>query len=267
MTTTLIISTYNRPDALRLVLDSVLHQSVLPNEIIIGDDGSDEKTQKLIEEYQNKFTIPLIHVWQEDKGFRVASIRNMAIKKASYDYMITIDGDIIMHNEFIASHLHFAKKGVFLQGHRVMLNKKMTNFALANNKINFSFFEENITNRKNTIHNYFLANIFSHTSTKIVGLKGCVFSFWKDDAYKVNGLDERFIGWGKEDSEFALRLMNIGIKRKDLRFCAVSYHLDHGNSNKFLESQNYKRNVRILNKTKEEKLTYCKDGLNKTSYK
>ena len=86
----LIIATYNWPEALNLVLLSIQKQTILPNEIIIADDGSSSKTQMLIADFQKIFSIPLIHVWHEDKGFRLAKIRNKAIKIANFSYIIQI---------------------------------------------------------------------------------------------------------------------------------------------------------------------------------
>lgn len=263
MKVTLIISTYNRPDALKLVFDSIINQSILPAEILVADDGSGDETRKLIEKYKNIFNFPVHHIWQEDSGFRVARIRNLAIKEASTDYIISIDGDIVLHKEYIKSHLHFVKKGFFLQGHRVLLNDKMTKKAISNNICEFSFWDFNIINRKNTIHNLKLANIFSIASKRQSGLKGGIISFWKSDAFRVNGFNEDFIGWGKEDSEFAIRLLHSGVKRRDLRFCAVAYHLDHANSNKKLNSLNYKRNLKMMNDTIKNKTQICKNGIKK----
>jgi len=263
MNVTLIITTYKRPNALKLVLNSALKQSVMPDEIIIGDDGSGKDTAELINNYKSKFEIPLKHIWQEDKGFRVGKIRNKAIKEASFEYIIHIDGDIVMHSEFIKSHLKFAKRGLFLQGHRVMLNEKLTDKAISKNILTFSFFDINLRNRKNTIHNFALAKLFSRSSKKIKGLKGAVFSFWKDDAMAINGFDETYIGWGKEDSDFSIRLINKGLKRKDLRFCSVAFHLDHACSNKDLKSDNYKRNLTLLKKTISHKTIRCENGIEK----
>jgi len=263
MTISLIISTYNRPDALKVVLDSVMEQTVLPYEVIVGDDGSNNKTKELIEQYRKSFPVPLIHVWQEDRGFRLARIRNLAIKRAKGDYIISIDGDIVLHKEYINSHKTYSKKGYFLQGHRVLLNDTMTNRIIESGKRDISFWDFNLKNRKNTIHNFKLSKLFSTSSVKIKGIKGGIFSFWKSDALKVNGLNEEFVGWGKEDSEFAVRLVNSGIKRFDLRFCAVCYHLDHGKSNKFYNRNEYEKNLQLLNKSKLEKAVFCENGIDK----
>ena len=101
ITSSLILATYNWKEALELVLMSVMRQSVKPFEVIIADDGSREDTKALIDEYRKKFDIPLIHVWHEDKGFRLSEIRNKAIKQARGNYIIQIDGDTILHKDFV----------------------------------------------------------------------------------------------------------------------------------------------------------------------
>ena len=123
MRVSVIITTYNRPDALLLVLQSIESQTKLPEEVIIADDGSDDNTEKLITNYQESSSLNIIHSWQEDKGFRVSKSRNKAIAKSSYDYIILIDGDMILHTEFIRDHINNAEPGFFIQGSRVLLSK------------------------------------------------------------------------------------------------------------------------------------------------
>ncbi|MFM7720217.1 MAG: glycosyltransferase, partial [Sediminibacterium sp.] len=93
----LIIATYNWPQALQQTLRSVAHQTILPNEVLIADDGSDERTANLIQQFKEAHpTINIIHVWHEDNGFRLAAIRNKSISMAQSEYIIQIDGDIIL---------------------------------------------------------------------------------------------------------------------------------------------------------------------------
>ncbi|MDE6305135.1 MAG: glycosyltransferase, partial [Muribaculaceae bacterium] len=101
MKVSLIISTYNRPDALSVTLESVRNQSRLPDEVIIGDDGSGADTARVINRFKDGFPVPIIHVWQEDKGFRLAMIRNRSVAAASGDYIIQTDGDVLLHPHFI----------------------------------------------------------------------------------------------------------------------------------------------------------------------
>lgn len=95
------------------MLDSVKNLALLPSEVLIADDGSTEDTKELIESYAKDFPCPLRHIWQMDKGFRLSEIRNRAINAANGEYIIIIDGDMILDSHFIKEHLHFAKKVYF----------------------------------------------------------------------------------------------------------------------------------------------------------
>ncbi|MDV2453612.1 glycosyltransferase [Xanthomonas hortorum] len=112
----LIVLTYNWPQALRLVLESVKRQSRLPDEVIVVDDGSGAETAALMNALVADFPVPLRHVWQEDLGFRAARCRNLGIAATSAQYVILIDGDMLLHRDFIADHLALARPGRFLQG-------------------------------------------------------------------------------------------------------------------------------------------------------
>lgn len=265
MKTSLIVSTYNRPDALRLTLKSIARQRMLPNEVIIADDGSTNETKLLFNEVKANFPIPIQHVWQEDKGFRLAAIRNKAIEKTSSEYLIFTDGDIILHKDFIQSHVSFAQPKHFCQGHRVLLNATATKKAIANEQLNFGIFDNGITNRLYAFHNLSLSKIMSKTVLHERKIKGCNFSCYKEDAIKINGFNESFIGWGKEDAEFIARLINSGVKGIDIKFAAVVYHLDHGENFKKKTEDALPNNLSFVEKAKKEKLTWCDNGILKKS--
>ena len=112
----LIVSTYNRPDALRVCLDSVKHQTILPYEVIIGDDGSRSETADTIKEISRNFPVPIKHVWHEDNGFRLAMMRNKSVAASSGDYIIEVDGDVFLHPKFIEDHLREAAPGIYVKG-------------------------------------------------------------------------------------------------------------------------------------------------------
>ena len=118
----LIIATYNWPEALNLCLLSIRKQRVLPNEIIIADDGSTEETRQLIDKIKQDYPVPITHLWQEDKGFRKTIILNKCFAKVQYEYIIQIDGDVFLHPDFISDHLKAARPNYLLQGSRVMLS-------------------------------------------------------------------------------------------------------------------------------------------------
>ena len=134
----ILIATYNWPQALQQTLMSVANQTIQPNEVLIADDGSDERTSKLIQAFKlHHPNLNIIHVWHEDNGFRLAAIRNKSIRMAQSDYIIQIDGDIILDQHFIADHLSLKEKGFFVTGSRLLLGKKITDELLDSEKINF----------------------------------------------------------------------------------------------------------------------------------
>ena len=261
MKTTLIISTYNWPEALKLVFESVLRQSILVDEIIIADDGSPETTRFLIDDYRDLFDIPIKHIWQDDLGFRKTIILNKAFYASSGDYIIQIDGDILLHSNFIKDHLDNAEKSRFIHGGRVLLNENLTSKSLKSSIIDFHFFNRGLKNRINAIYSPFLARFFSYKSASLNKTRGCNFSCWKSDFIKVNGYDENMVGWGLEDTELSCRLINNNVFKKRLKFVALSYHLYH----EINKQQNYGVNYSILSDTINKKNKFCKNGISNHS--
>lgn len=226
-TVSLIVSTYNWDAALYLCLKSILAQKKLPNEIIIADDGSDFKTKNLIHSFQETFPIPLIHVWHENNGFQLAKIRNRAIKKARFEYIIQIDGDLILNTYFISDHLKFAKKNHFTRGSRVRLGEKTSKKLLESKTINFTLLNKDIDNKLNGIRNYFLAKLLAKPNLNPHKMLGCNMGYWKEDVLKVNGYENLLVGWGHEDEEFAARLVNNNIFKIKLKHYSIVNHIYH----------------------------------------
>ena len=258
MQISLIITTYNRPDALLLVLKSVERQSLVPNEVIIADDGSNKNTQELIDNFITHSSINIIHSFQKDKGFRAAKSRNKAISKSTGDYIVLIDGDMILHPSFIYDHKKYAQENCFVQGGRVLLSQEKTEEVLATNMISYNFLSKGLKNRKNAIHSNFLSKLFSTKKNFLRGIKTCNVSFYRKDCISVNGFNNNFEGWGREDTEFFARLMNAGIKRKTLKFNAIQYHLWH----REVSRQSLSQNDLLLKKTFDENLKSCEMGIN-----
>jgi glycosyltransferase involved in cell wall biosynthesis len=232
ITTSLVIATYNWPAALELCLLSVLRQSELPNEVIIADDGSTEETKKLIQKYQEIFPVPLKHLWQPDEGFQLSKVRNKAIAAASNEYILQVDGDVILHKFFIKDHLHFARKDSLLQGSRVMLGPVISKRMLGQKQTDLSLWSNDIKRKENGVRAYFLTNIFLYrfnlpSKKPAYMARGANMSFWKKDFIAVNGYDENFVGWGHEDSDFTLRMMSSGKKKLYFKFAGIIYHLYH----------------------------------------
>ncbi len=232
-----IISVYNRIDYLKMVLAGFERQSFKNFEIIVADDGSDKNVVEEIRSFSGKFFFPVIHLWQEDKGFRKNRILNKAIVSASSEYLIFIDGDSIPHCEFVREHLNYKREYTCNTGRRVNLSEKITK-QLTPEKVREGYLEKNFmligdgifgksydVEKGFYFRNNFLRKFFNK---KKRGLLGCNFSIHKDDMLKINGFDERYetpsIG---EDSDVQYRLELSGIKIKSINNIAVQYHLYH----------------------------------------
>ena len=258
MQISLIITTYNRPDALLLVLKSIERQSMIPYEVIIADDGSDENTKKLITRFISKSNLNIIHSFQNDKGFRAAMSRNRAISKANGEYIVLIDGDMALHHNFILDHQRNAHVGYFVQGTRVLLSPNKTKKVIENYDTSLHFFSSGLKNRKNSFHSNIFSELFSTKKNYLSGLKTCNAAFYKKDCISINGFNHEFEGWGREDSEFFARLMNKGITRKTLRFNSIQYHLWHNEASR----ESLIKNDELLQKTINNNLDWCENGIN-----
>ncbi|MBT3176585.1 MAG: glycosyltransferase family 2 protein [Desulfobacula sp.] len=260
MKISLIITTYNRPGALKRVLDGLISQTILPEEIIIADDGSDNNTKTMLQPFLDQTQINIKHVWHEDIGFRAARIRNMAIAESNGDYIILLDGDCIPEKHFIQDHKDLAQKGFFFQGKRVIVNQsfaKIFNHKDCNSKtiLMIQSLKKEISNS----HHIFRIPFFpSYTIKKLSGVRSCNMGLFRDDITAVNGFNHDFEGWGREDSELVVRLFKYGLKRKENPFKAICFHLwHHDNKRNCLE-----KNDRILKKVMESESFFCKSGLN-----
>ena len=259
MRVSLIITTYNRPEVLLLVLKSIERQTTFPEEIITADDGSNNNTKELIDNFKITTNLRIFHSWQKDDGFRVAKSRNKAIAQSNTEYIILIDGDMILHPEFVQDHINNAEIGYFIQGARVLLSEDVTEDAIQKMSSNFSFLSYGIKNRKNLIHSDFLSKIFLKKKKYLNGIKACNMAFFKEDCVNINGFNNDFEGWGREDSEFAARLLNSGIIRKNVHFNAIQFHLWHiENPRKYLI-----KNDLLLKFTINNNLKWCNNGLDK----
>lgn len=236
ITVSLLISTYNWREALALVLRSVAQQSRLPDEVIVADDGSKDDTAVLLREVARNFPVPLRHVWQPDEGFRKARVLNCGIVAMHSDYVIQVDGDMVLHRHFVADHLWLARPGRFLQGTRIRTTKAETARLLAGGEPYFGWFVNayfrddadpstyHYGRRHHVLRLPWLARLKSRASGHPMG---CNVSFWRTDLLRVNGYDERMHGYGSEDLELDVRLQNAGLRRSQIKFAALALHLEH----------------------------------------
>jgi glycosyltransferase involved in cell wall biosynthesis len=252
----LLITTYNWEAALDRVLASVHVQRVMPDEVIVADDGSGPATREIIQRWARRLAVPLRHVWQEDRGFRLAASRNRALAVARGDYIVMIDGDMILHRDFVDSHARFARPGSYVRGSRVLVRAAVTRRILAGETVRLHPFSRGIANRVNAIHWPALASLYRGVQGPIG--RGCNMAYWLADARRVNGFNEDIESWGYEDIEFAARLQNTAITRRDLKFGGVAYHLHHK-----AKQEDPHANREFLERVAREHLTWCSNGLKK----
>ena len=237
-------------------MESILLQTTLPYEVLIADDGSRSETKHLIERYKSNFKVPIKHIWHPDKGFRKTLIMNKAIHSAAGNYIIQIDGDIVLHPEFISDHIKYASRGYFIKGSRGMLSEKLTNELIETKKASINFLKKGVGSRINSTRFPVLSPLFYGDPAKTRDLKGCNFAFWKDDFEAVNGYNNDLHGWGHEDIELAARLVNLGIKRKQLKMVAVCFHLYHVLNSRDWENDNFKTYIEVTH----SKTQRCTNG-------
>lgn len=257
-TCTLVTPTYNWPQALELLLLSITKQTHLPDEVIIADDGSGEETRELIDRMSKNFPVPLVHVWHEDIKNRKPAIMNKAIAKAKGDYIVEIDGDIIMNRHFIEDHLTLAETGCYLFGSRVTIKKEKLAALFSNKLLHFGLFSSGISKRSRTLRIPLLMKQAKKVEERSRKLRGCNMSFWKKDFVAVNGFNESLTGWGQDDSELIERLHNLGVKGKRLKYGGIAYHIYHKEQTKDHVAHNFE----IENNTRAKKLTFIEKGIN-----
>jgi len=253
MKISIILTTYNWPEALNLALASLAVQTYSNFEIIIADDGSTEETAKVIKQWRLKLKQPLKHVWQEDDGFQAAKIRNKAILASSGDYLVFLDGDCFVRENFMLKHLQLVEKRYFVVGQRVLCSQNFSAHLLdeTSNIKNSLFYWikcrwQSKINRFVTLLSLPLGHLRKFAPKKWKGAKTCNLGVWKNDLLHINGFDESFQGWGYEDSDMVIRLIRSGVRRKTARFAAPVFHLWHKFFDRTQEVQNKKRLQKVL---------------------
>lgn len=236
MTPAVIVTTYNRPDALAAVLEGYCAQQDLGFELIVADDGSTADTRAVIERFATRAPFPLRQVWQEDRGFRAAAARNRALAATSADYIIFTDGDCVPARDFVHRHRRLAEPGCFLAGNRVLLGEGLTAQALqAQLPLHaWTLMQWSAARLRGDINRLLPllrlpdSAFRRRAPQRWQGVKTCNFSAWRADLLRVNGFDEAYAGrWGLEDSDLAIRLIHAGVRHKNARFGATVFHLWH----------------------------------------
>lgn len=255
----LIVTTHERPDALAAVLASIMRQEQPPDEVIVADDGSGDATRAVIERFASAATVPVHHVCQEHLGFRLSRLRNLAAASASGDYLVFIDGDMLLHPMFVSDHRHHARPGAFTQGVRIPLDEHGTGRVLARPHAPPELSAADFGGRRRlyALHSPALARLMRRLGNPLIAIKSCNMGLWRRDLEAVNGFNEDMTGWGYEDKELSVRLRNGGITRQTLIFGGIAYHLHHPPAAR----EHRARNERIYAAARSQRLVRCASGL------
>lgn len=264
-----IISTYNSPEWLAKVLYGYNAQTFRNFEVIIADDGSDERTKKCIEELQKEVFFPITHVWHEDNGFQKTIILNKAILATTTDYILMTDGDCVPREDFVEHHVKHREEGYFLSGGYFKLPMHLSQQITKDDIYSGRCFDINWL-RRNGIKISFKNNkliasglrswLLNFTTPTTPSWNGHNASGWKTDFLEVNGFDER-MQYGGEDREFGERLVNNGLKSKQIRYSTVCIHLDHARG--YVKPEMIQKNLQIRKETKEQKKKWTEFGIKK----
>lgn len=257
MRISVVVITYNWPEALRAVLRGLADQSELPYEVIVTDDGSGDATREVLQQAARDYPTRLVHVWQPDEGARMSRARNRGIAAARGDYIVLLDGDMVPERHFIADHRACAARGSFVQGSRMLPDEAATRRMIERDRFRAHFFSSGMQRRRHTLRLPWLARAWAWPKLSRRGIKSCNMGFWRADLVAINGFNEAMTGWGREDAELAVRAFNHGLRRRDLRFAGLATHLWHA-------SRKYRGrsiNDDILDASVANALTRCEQGI------
>lgn len=248
-----IVATYNREDALDAVLRSLSRQVDRDFEVVVADDGSGPATRTLVEQWAPRLGVPLLHVWHADAGFRLAEIRNRAILRSGGEICVFIDGDCVARPDFVAVHRRLAEQNWFVAGNRVLLGRALTERVLRDRLDPESWpftawiaaWWRGDVNRLLPLVSLPLGPLRKLGARQWVRAKGTNLAIRREDLIRVNGFDAAYRGWGREDSDIAVRLIRAGVRRKDGRFASGVLHLWHpeNDRSKMLENDRRLRDV------------------------
>jgi len=245
-----IVTTYNRADALSAVLEGYLAQTDRDFEVLVADDGSTAETAQIVHQFQARAAFPIHHIWQEDKGFRAAMARNRALAATSADYVIFTDGDCVPPVDFVARHRLLSEPGWLLSGNRLLLAQEFTAQVLRE-KLPIHLwraadwlrarFQGKIGRVLPLLRLPDVKWLRKLAPRRWEGAKTCNLSAFRSDLLKVNGLDESYTGWGLEDSDLVIRLIRAGVLSKSARFSAPVLHLWHKENDRSKLEENNRR--------------------------
>jgi glycosyltransferase involved in cell wall biosynthesis len=256
MLVSVVTTTYNRPDALRAVLEALAAQDDPRFEVVIADDGSREDTRAMLAGFAAGAAPAaglerLVHAWHPDEGFRAAAARNMAVAASRGEYLVFLDGDCVPRPDFVSRHRALAERGFMVTGSRVLMSPELTGEVLAGrlpgplaSRPLTWWIAQRLRRRANKalpLLRFGDSPLRRYRTVAWRRVKSCNLAIWRDDYAAVDGFDESFVGWGHEDADLVLRLARHGVRRKGGAFSTEVFHLWHRDNPRGNESENRRR--------------------------
>jgi len=242
----IVITTYNRSEALLPVLAALADQDDEHFEVIVADDGSTQHHQDATQAAAERLGLPLVHVWHPDVGFTASRVRNLGVANASGDYIVLLDGDCVPETDFVRRHRLLMEQGCFVNGSRVLVSERLTQEAVAgriclHGRSAAFWLGSRLSGDASKLGGLLRLPNFARrkqVAFRWKGIRSCNMGVWRKDYETVDGFDESFVGWGHEDADFVLRLHNAGICRKNGFYATEVYHLWHPLASRSEESRN-----------------------------
>lgn len=263
-----IVTTYNAPTWLEKVLWGFGAQTHRDFELTVADDGSTEPTREAIHRARAETGMTIGHVWHEDRGFRKCEILNKAVLATRQEYLVFVDGDCIPRADFLAQHAIHAKPGCFLTGSAIRLPVS-TSEAITREDIetgrcfDWPWLRKNglpLTRRNMKIRaTPGWARVLDRLPTTRANFTGGNASAYRKDILAVNGFDQR-MAWGGLDREIGVRLKNLGIRARRIRYSAHVLHLAHARA--YADPKMAAENRRLRKSNERNKVVQTEHGIN-----
>jgi glycosyltransferase involved in cell wall biosynthesis len=261
-----IVSTYEAPEALDAVLRGLADQSDPDFEVVVADDGSGPRTKAVVERWADAVPGRVAHVWQPDVGSsHIAAALNRGALAAFGDFLVVLSGDCVPRRHFVRAIRGAVQPGWFVAANWVRLSPGLTERVLR---------EPAPIQRWSTAHLLLATrgggparNTLIRRDRRRVGRTGlpdfaphnnsyCCIGVDARDFAAVNGFDTRFVGWGDEDVDLATRLRRFGLRCGHGGADAVPLHLWHESRRDAV-----RRNWSLLKETEQSDRVEAVEGL------
>lgn len=260
MKVTLIISVYKNMRFLKKVLDSLTIQHYKNFEVIVSEDGDFPEMKQFIDKYQVNYEFSILHLSQEDFGFRKNKALNKAIQKSSGELIVFIDDDCVLHPAYMQEYVKHFDENAVMFSKRTELDAKTTEQLLNSEQIIPTKWRM-LINKTSRIEDSIYLPFKPTKFDKNPRLMGCNMAFPKKILTAVNGFDEDFqtVGYG-EDTDIEWRVSKAGYKFINLKHKVIVFHLHHERNGR---EDNTKIGRALMHQKMEEGNFYCKNGLKK----